>query len=264
MASTYCQPIAHSTPHSSTVKSGFQFSEPPTLSDASRLGCAARFNLSAMDLPAPLNGRGFQAPPAVGQSLLPAYTAQLSEDGEIFDSENDDDDDDLPSVKQILASSKRAKQVIDLTGDDGEGGDGDFTETASGSPANSVPLTPPSLIKSPAHTADDLATSSTAATSGKKKSPWINTPPWSPLHRKLQQRSDKPLDNLTVDTLHPSTDSSRSPSTELEPAPRVYGLVDANQPFEISLVPPTSLRGKRKPSSMDGEEQETIAMMVYS
>ena len=32
-----------------------------------------------------------------------------------------DDDNDLPSVKQILASSKRAKRVIDLTGD----GDGD-------------------------------------------------------------------------------------------------------------------------------------------
>jgi hypothetical protein len=74
MASTYYQPIAHSTPHRS-VKLGFQFSEPLTLSDASRLGCAARFNLSAMDLPAPLNGCGFQAPPAVGQSFLPAYTA---------------------------------------------------------------------------------------------------------------------------------------------------------------------------------------------
>jgi hypothetical protein len=35
--------------------------------------------------------------------------------------DNDDYDDDLPSVKQILASSKRAKRVIDLTGD----GDGD-------------------------------------------------------------------------------------------------------------------------------------------
>jgi hypothetical protein len=81
-------------------------------------------------------------------------------------------------------------------------------------------LTPPSLIKSPAYTADDLATSSTAATPGSKKSPWVNVPPWSPLHRRLEQRSDKPLDNLTVDALHPGTDSSRSPSTELEPAPK--------------------------------------------
>jgi hypothetical protein len=85
-----------------------------------------------MDLLAPLNGCGFQAPPAVGQSLLPAYMAQLSEDGEIFDSENDDDDD-LPSVKQILASSKRAKRVVDLTGDDDDdrdGDDGDFTKVS--------------------------------------------------------------------------------------------------------------------------------------
>jgi hypothetical protein len=35
--------------------------------------------------------------------------------------DNDDYDDDLPSVKQILAYSKREKRVIDLTGD----GDGD-------------------------------------------------------------------------------------------------------------------------------------------
>jgi hypothetical protein len=86
-----------------------------------------------MDLLAPLNGRGFQAPPAVGQSLLPAYMAQLSEDGEIFDSENDDDDDDLPSVKQILSSSKRTKWVVDLTGDDDDdrdGDDGDFTKVS--------------------------------------------------------------------------------------------------------------------------------------
>jgi hypothetical protein len=58
------------------------------------------------------------------------------------------------------------------------------------------------------------------ATPGKKKRLWINVPPWSPLHRRLQQCSDKPLNDLTVDALHPSTDSSRSPSTELEPAPK--------------------------------------------
>ena len=58
-----------------------------------------------------MNGRRFQASPAVGQSLPPACVAEPSEDGEIFDS----DDDDLPSVRRILASSK---QVIDLTRDD--------------------------------------------------------------------------------------------------------------------------------------------------
>ena len=68
--------------------------------------------------------------------------------------------------------------------------------------------------------ADDLTTSSTAATPGKKKHPWINVPRWSPLYRKLQQRSDKPLDDPSVDALHTGTDSSRSPSTELKPAPK--------------------------------------------
>jgi hypothetical protein len=73
----------------------------------------------------------FKCPPAAGQLLPSARTTDLSKDREIFDS--DDDDNDLPSVKQILASSKRPKQVIDLTGDDDddrEGDDGDFIEVS--------------------------------------------------------------------------------------------------------------------------------------
>ena len=108
-------------------------------------GCAARFNLSAP----PINGRRFQAPPAVGQLLPSARTADLSENGETLDS----DDDGLPSLKQILASSKRAKGVIDLTRDDddhGEGGDGDFTEVSwlrtTRTARHLVRLIPPSLI----------------------------------------------------------------------------------------------------------------------
>jgi hypothetical protein len=38
------------------------------------------------------------------------------------------------------------------------------------------------------------------------KYPWKNVPPWSPLHRKLQQRSDKSLDNPSIDALHIRTD----------------------------------------------------------
>ena len=150
MASTCCQPITHSYPHAFTVESGFQSSKPPTSSDTSRLGCAARFNLSAMDLPVSMNGR-FQVSPAAGQLLPSARTADLSKDKEIFDS--DDDDNDLPSVKQILASSKRPKQVIDLTGDDDddrEGDDGDFIEVSwlrtTRTARQLVRLIPPSLI----------------------------------------------------------------------------------------------------------------------
>ena len=61
-----------------------------------------------------MNGRRFQTPSAGGQPLLPACAAELSEDGEIFDS----NDDDLPSVKEILASPRRVTEVIDLTCDD--------------------------------------------------------------------------------------------------------------------------------------------------
>jgi hypothetical protein len=51
----------------------------------------------------------------------------------IFDSENNDNND-LPSVKQILASLKRVKRVISLTSDDNnnrESGNGDFTKVSS-------------------------------------------------------------------------------------------------------------------------------------
>jgi hypothetical protein len=132
MASTCSQPIAHSYPYASNVESSFQFPKPPP-SDASIFGCTARFNLSAMDVPASMNGRRFQAPPAVGQPLPPACAAELSEDGEIFDSDADDDDADLPSLRQILASPKRVIEVIDLTCDDdgdSEGDDGSHTEVS--------------------------------------------------------------------------------------------------------------------------------------
>jgi hypothetical protein len=75
MISTCCQPIAHSSPHASIVK----FLRPPASYDASVF-------------------RGFQVPPAVGQSLQPAV-----------------------------------KQVVDLTCDDdgdSEGGDADHTEVS--------------------------------------------------------------------------------------------------------------------------------------
>ena len=98
------------------------------------------------------------------------------------------------------------------------------------------------------------------ATPGKKKSPWINTPLWSPLHRRLQQRSDKPLDNLTVDALHPSTDGSRSPSTELEPVPK-----DSEAPvserlessLEILETPAAALKMMRHEEDDHGDDGNT-------
>ena len=69
-------------------------------------------------------------PLAASQLLLSARTADLSKDREVFDSDNDND---LLFVKQILASSKWPKHVIDLTGnddDDRESDDGDFIEVS--------------------------------------------------------------------------------------------------------------------------------------
>src|SRR5436305_1348404 len=105
MASICSQPITHSYPHASTVNPSFQLSKYPSSSDASLFGCAARFNLSAMDVQASMDGGPFRAPPAVGQSLSPAHAAKLSEDGEIFDS---NEDDDLPTLRQILGSNKNS------------------------------------------------------------------------------------------------------------------------------------------------------------
>jgi hypothetical protein len=121
MASTCSQPVAHSYLHASTVDLGFQFSKRPSPPDARIFGCAARFNLSAMDVPASMNSRRFQVPSAVGQLLPSGCAAELSEDGEIFDS----DDDDFPSVRQILASPKQVVEVIDLTSDDDGDSEGD-------------------------------------------------------------------------------------------------------------------------------------------
>jgi hypothetical protein len=47
-----------------------------------------------MDLPALISSRQFKALPAVGQLLPPAYTADLSENEEIYNFDNDDDYDD--------------------------------------------------------------------------------------------------------------------------------------------------------------------------
>jgi hypothetical protein len=88
-----------------------------------------------MDLPVLINSR-FQVPPAVSQLLPSTRTADLLKDREIFNSDDDDnnnDDNNLPSVKQILASSKWPKHVIDITGDDNdnrESDDSDFIKVS--------------------------------------------------------------------------------------------------------------------------------------
>jgi hypothetical protein len=78
------------------------------------------------------------------------------------------------------------------------------------------------------------------------------------LYRKLQQLSDKPLDDLSVDTLHTGTDSSRSPSTELEPAPKDSRAFVTKRPENSPEIPETpiialeEMRRKEDDHSDDG------------
>jgi hypothetical protein len=71
---------------------------------------------------------------AASQLFLFARTADLLKDKEVFNSNNDgDDDNDLPFVKQILASLKWLKYIIDFIGNDDdnrESDDSDFIEVS--------------------------------------------------------------------------------------------------------------------------------------
>ena len=119
----------------------FQLSKPPASSDATALGCAARFNLSPVNIPGLMHDRRFQGHPAAGQSLSSGCTADPSEEAEMSGS----DDDNLPSVRKIIA---RSKSTINLTLDDDDDSTGEnaievswlrITQTAQ----HSVTLIPP-------------------------------------------------------------------------------------------------------------------------
>ena len=111
MISTSYQPIADNCFYKPILNLDFQLSKPPAFSDATVLGYAARFNLSPVDIPGLMHKHRFQVLPAVVQSLSPGCTADSQEETEVSDS----DDDDLPSVRKIIA---RSKSTIDLTLDD--------------------------------------------------------------------------------------------------------------------------------------------------
>jgi hypothetical protein len=115
MASTCYQSIADSYPYKSILNLDFQLPKPSAPSDAIALGCA-RFNLSPVNTPCLMHDRRFQGLPATGQSLSSDYTADPEEEAEISDS----DDDDLPSIRKIIA---RSRSTIDLTLDDDDDDD---------------------------------------------------------------------------------------------------------------------------------------------
>src|SRR5947199_10180227 len=97
MASAYYQLIADSYPYKPTLNLDFQLSKPLTSSEVTALGCIARFNLSPVNIPGLMHDRRFQGLPAAGQSHSPGYTADPSET-------SDPDNDDIPSVRKIIAS----------------------------------------------------------------------------------------------------------------------------------------------------------------
>jgi hypothetical protein len=82
-------------------------------------------------VPTSIDGGLFRASPAVSQPLSSTRAAELSKDGEIFNSD-DDDDDDLPTLKQILSSPKQVIKMINLIcdGDNNSEGDGNYTEVS--------------------------------------------------------------------------------------------------------------------------------------
>jgi hypothetical protein len=124
MASTLCQSVTHIYPYASIYPSAFQLSQPPISSGDSLFSSAARFDLSATDMPASMNDRHFQKTPAVGQLLSSTDAAEVSEEGEILNF----DSDGLPPSRQTSAA---VRQVIDLTRD---GDDGSDSDSATSSP----------------------------------------------------------------------------------------------------------------------------------
>ena len=80
------------------------------------------------------------------------------------------------------------------------------------------------------------------------------------MHRRLQQYSDRPLNNLIFDAMYAGTDSSRSPSTELEPAAK-----DSEAPvterlessLEIPETPAAALEMMRHEEDNHGDDGNT-------
>jgi hypothetical protein len=99
------------------------------------------FNLSPVNVPGLIHDRRFQGHPAAGQSLSSGCTADPSEEAEMSGS----DDDDLPSVRKIIA---RSKSTIDLTLDDDDDSTGENAIEVSklritGTAQHSMTLIPP-------------------------------------------------------------------------------------------------------------------------
>jgi hypothetical protein len=164
MASVYNPTIADSSSYEPTFKLDFQRLKSPAPSDAIALGCAARFNLSALDQ---------------------AVMMDLSADTEISDS----DDDSFPSVREILARLKQ-KEVIDLTTDDDDPVVAALDVGTDSLVSSSANLEPPSK-ESRAPITEPLnepAVHDTPLVTPPRRSPFKNRPPWAIRSLQMRQR----------------------------------------------------------------------------
>jgi hypothetical protein len=223
-----CNPtIADSSPYESTFKLDFQCLKPPAPSDAIAFGCAARFNLPAANQAAVMDGHRVRGAPAMGRFLSPGYKVNLSEDREISDS----DDDDLPSVREILAGLKQ-KEVIDLTADDDDpvvaaldvGTDSLGSSSANLEPPSKEPLNEPAV-----HDAS-LATPP-------RRSPFKNRPPWA--IRKPADEIIAPFDRHEAPMRH-ARDTSNTAIAH-SPLPEIADSIDGRAVDDVTDKRPRPL-----------------------
>jgi hypothetical protein len=74
----------------------------------------------------------------------------------------------------------------------------------------------------------------------------------------------KPLDNLSVDALHIGTDSSRSPSTELEPSPKDSRAFITKRPGNSPEIPETLIIALEKMRREEDDHSEDGNTLSYA
>jgi hypothetical protein len=74
----------------------------------------------------------------------------------------------------------------------------------------------------------------------------------------------KPLDNLSVDSLHIGTDSSSSPLTELEPAPKDSRAFITKRPGNSPEIPETPIIALEKMRREEDDHSEDGNTLSYA
>jgi hypothetical protein len=100
---------------------------------------------------------------------------------------------------------------------------------------------------------------------GRKKDPWVNVPEWAS-YPKSRRRSNKRLDDPTVDTLHAGTDSPGSPSfgaaTKDAGAPVAEGFESSPEIAETPEIACGRIRYEEGDHSDDGNTPSLMWTLV--